>query len=749
MKRAINKLISAALAVTVSLGSLCVLSVSGAETVSAFGDGFESIWGEWSGTAAYNAYYSADGTQFTKIDPALIRTDGSGNYRVEPLGLKGGENYTIKIVPVVDDKENEAEAFTFNAAAKSYDRSGYAFFNTTNTPGAYLADGTLPSNADVIYINNDNKDTVSLYGAKGLKNVLTAHAKQTRPLVIRVIGTINTNNFSSLDGDKMVESKGTAGLTLEGVGTDAGFYGWGIKIAHGSDAEIRNLHFDWNYEDAIEVQDSTHVWVHDNAFTVGHQDHPSEADKDHGDGSCDAKRSDYVTISYNHFNGTAKTCLLGSSKNSREDVGHYSYHHNFFENAEQRLPRIRWHDVHVYNNYYKHVGYDLDSGNKIGYGVGATCNASIFAENNYFEDTYRPFLTSDKNCGSLSQNDGGVIKAYGNYFDEYSAGTMEKKDYFSASSKDYKLTAEDYTCTLGGWTYDNFDTSEKFYTDKYFLESAEDCKNTVLANAGTEKNTTGLVLNNAINGSSTGSGGTGTPEDPDPTDPDPVDPTPTDPGVNMECTYYYDFPSSGNTGTSFGGENSNGNFFTASQALNLSGKSGSVTVNGKTYEFSGVGGFANNATIAFTVDKKCTLNIVSCSGSTTQRKLVVTNRSGSTVGTILSGTSTLDSAAALAIESGGTYTITNKGGGEAKLYYIGVKVEEETPVTPDETFGDADLDNTVTASDAALVLQFALTPDIGVDQDFESRCDVDHDNAITATDAAMILQCSLTEMVLK
>ncbi len=742
MKKSIKKFVFSALIFALSLGSSPVLGVSGAETVSSFGSGFESVWGEWSGSGSYNAYCSTDGVNFTKIDSALIRTDGNGNYRVEPLGLKGGMSYTVKVVPVVDNAEKGDAAFTFTAEAKSYDRSGYAFFNTSNTPGAYLADGTLPSNADVIYVNNENKNTVSLYGAKGLKNVLTSHAKQSRPLVIRIIGTINASDFGSLDSTKMVESKGTAGLTVEGVGTDAGLYGWGMKIAHGSDAEIRNLHFDWNFEDALETQDSTHVWIHDNSFTVGHQDNPTEADKDHGDGSCDAKRSDYVTISYNHFNGTAKTCLLGSSKNSREDVGHYTYHHNFFENAEQRLPRIRWHDVHVYNNYYKHVGYDLDSGNKIGYGVGATCNCSIFAENNYFEDTYRPFLTSDKNCGSLSQNDGGVIKAFGNYFDAYSESTMEEKDYFAAPSKDYQLTASDYTCSLGGWTYDNFDTSSAFYKDSYFLETAENAKNTVLENAGAEKNTTGLKLNNAINGSEAGGGGTSDPVDPD----DPDDPTPSDPGVNMDCTYYYDFPSSGNTGTAFGGENGSGSFFTASQELNLSGKSGSVTVNGQKYDFTGVGGFANNATISFTTDKKCTLNIVSCSGSTTQRKLVVTNRSGSTIGTILSGTSSEDSAAALTIPDAGTYTVTNKGGGEAKIYYIGVKLDEET--APDEeVFADADLDNKITASDAAMVLQYTLAP-MDVDKNFEKRCDVDHDNIITATDASIILQAALTETTL-
>ena len=273
------------------------------------------------------------------------------------------------------------------------------------------------------------------------------------------------------------------------------------------------------------------------------------------------------------------------------------------------------------------------------------------------------------------------------------------------------------------------------------FETAENCKTTVEENAGSEKNTTGLVLNNAINGSSTGGGGTGDPDDPIDPD-DPVDPHPTDPGVNIDCTYYYDFPSSGSTAASFGGENGSGTFFTADKGLSASGKTGTVTVNGKTYTFEGVGGFANNGTIKFTAEKNGTLNIVSCSGSTTQRKLVVTNSAGKEVGTILSGTSSQDSAAALALEAG-SYTVTNKGGGEAKLYYIGYKNDGETPQN-DEMIGDADLDNMITASDALMVLQYTLAP-MTTDANFVKRCDVDKDNFITATDASIILQATLTE----
>ncbi|MBR1737223.1 MAG: hypothetical protein IJ736_09450 [Firmicutes bacterium] len=712
MKRMISKLASFMLFSTFLINNISFTPVFAADINLVSGSGCESAWGEWHGEGDYNAYFSQDGSEYTKIDSALIRTDEKGNYRVEPLGLKGGTNCIIKVVPTKDGEENTAEAFTFNVTPESYDHSGYAFFGAANTPGAYLADGTLPSNADVIYINNENKNTVSLYKATGLKNILSAHSKQDRPLVIRIIGKIDAENFTSLDSNKMTESKGTAGLTIEGVGTDSGFYGWGIKIAHASDAEIRNLHFDWNFEDAIEIQDSTRVWVHNNTFTVGHQDNPKEADKDHGDGSCDAKRSDYVTISYNHFKATAKTCLLGASKNDVEETGHYTYHHNFFDGTEQRTPRIRWHDVHVYNNYYKNAGYDLETGSAGGYGIGATCKASIFAENNYFENTYRPLLTSDKIVNGLSNNDGGVIKAFGNIYNNCTG--MRDVDRFEAPSKDYKVTPEDYTCTLGGGIYDNFDTSEEFYTDDYILHTAEECREDVMSKAGAEKSITGTVFGNKINGSESGSGGTGDPDIPD---------VPDKPGVNMDCTYYYDFPSSGSIPLEFGGKDGIGNFFVSSSIISSSGKTGSVTVDGKAYTFDGVGGFANNAAIKFTIDEKAVLNIVSCSGSTTQRKLVVTNSSGKTVGTILSGTSSADIAEALSLDAG-SYTITNKGGGEAKLYYIGIKTDSAKETSNEN---------------AAIVLKHVIENNL-YDKELIDKYDMDNDNIITANDSSLILR---------
>ncbi len=740
-----------------------VISPVFAETTVETGVECEALYAEWQGSGSYAAYYKTANTDYVKVDPALIRTDGKGGFRAEVLGLKGGTEYTVKIVPVVDGKEDESGAFVFSGTPKSYDRSGYAHFQTTNNPGAYLSDGSLPSNANVVYVNEDNKNTVTLNGKTGIADIISAYNKGNTPLVVRIIGRVTLPSGGIIDkSNKMLGIKGSAGITIEGVGTDSGLYGWGLKVSDGSDAEFRNLHIDWNYEDGIEMQNAKHIWVHDNTFTVGNQNPPRESDKSHGDGSCDAKSSDFITISYNRFIGTAKTCLLGSSPSKRENAGHFSYHHNFWDGTEQRCPRIRWHNVHIYNNYYKNVGYDLDDGSKIGYGIGVTCNSSVFVENNYFENTYRPILTSDSNCEALSTNDGGVVKSFGNYYDENCIG-MQDKDRFEATDKYQVLTAADYTASKGGWTYNNFDTSSDFYKDDYFLENAKDCVNTVTELAGTESKT-GLTLTNAISGSETGKGDSDGPTaggSESTTGGEQI----TGGTLKDDCFYYFGSNADSSAPLDFG------DIFKADKAMNISSLDATLNLGDTAYTFKKVAGFGNKSTIKFNAEKAGTLRIVSTSGSTTARKMDITDNSGKNIGQLLSGKNSQAELASVHLDAG-SYTITNNGGGEAKLFYIGFSADnggESTTVTETSTetttatetttestttddggfiYGDATADKELTAADSAVILQKALNNSFSMP--IESKTDnwlkytdTTADNEITAADAAVVLQKAL------
>lgn len=467
--------------------------VTGSIDVTLTGYSFETIFCEWTpleGADHYNVY--CDGK---KVDTELIRNYGD-YYRCDVLGLKAG-TYTIDIVPVDNGEEVLSSKTSFTRETIAHLREGFAFVNGTSS-GAYNDDGTLKSNARVLYVTNANKDTITMNvqisknGPEpivGLQNILTALKKgyEKDPVCIRFIG--NITDPATLDkGDLLIdcgEGKFTGGITLEGVGNDATFNGFGVRIKGATNIEIRNIGFmncDSNEGDSISLQqDNDHIWVHNCDIFYGMAG--GDADQDKGDGALDTKKSTYITHSFNHFYDTGKSNLLGNSGETEEN--YLSYHHNWYDHSDSRHPRVRTASVHVYNNLYDGISK---------YGVGATMGASIFVENNYFLNTNYAMLISMQgsdiagdNEGTFSSEDGGIIKAFGNVF----VGTghpvvsyqqnSTQFDCYLASSRDEKVPSS-VVATKGGADYNNFDTSSVMY--EYNVQTAEQAMATVKEFAG-------------------------------------------------------------------------------------------------------------------------------------------------------------------------------------------------------------------------------------------------------------------------
>lgn len=477
--------------IAASSTSVSVIAASGAS---------ESVYAEWgavTGATGYNVYVKPKGGSYIQIDTMLVR-QYSDRFRADAVGLAAG-SYTMKIVPIIDAKEDDSKAAeTAELTAVSYDRTGFAFDGTNGAAGAYNADGTLKENAVILYVTEGTKDTVSLdvvtsskgatTAAVGLQDILTAFKKgyDARPLCIRFVGTVT--DPSTLDkGDLTIDggNKYTAGLTIEGIGTDATVSGFGLRLKNISNVEIRNVGVmlvDSNEGDNITLQQSTdHVWVHNCDFFYGMPG--SDSDQAKGDGALDCKKSTYITFSYNHFFDSGKCNLLGLSEGTTEDL-YITYHHNWYDHSDSRHPRVRYYSAHVYNNYY-------DGNSK--YGMGSTLGSSIFSENNYFRNCKYPMLTSmqgsdvaDGNEGTFSGEDGGTIKAYGNYMEgqkryvPYSKDSTEF-DAYDASSKEEKVPST-VTSKNGGNTYNNFDTGSKMYS--YTADAAADVPSIVMAKAG-------------------------------------------------------------------------------------------------------------------------------------------------------------------------------------------------------------------------------------------------------------------------
>jgi pectate lyase len=85
-------------------------------------------------------------------------------------------------------------------------------------------------------------------------------------------------------------------------------------------------------------------------------------------------------VSYNRFTGHDKTMLIGSSNTVGPDVGrlNVTLHHNVFDGTLQRLPRIRFGQVDIYNNLYK------VSGDEFRYAVSIGVQSAAYLENNAF-----------------------------------------------------------------------------------------------------------------------------------------------------------------------------------------------------------------------------------------------------------------------------------------------------------------------------------------------------------------------------
>ena len=469
----------------------------------------ESLYAEWEqydGATSYHVYVK--GGQFadyTKIDDQLVRNYGNTN-RADVPGLKAGDDYCIKIVPVVNGAEDGAKASTASQiTVKNFNRDGYAHQNAEAGIGAYNNDGTLKDNARILYVSKDNAKTVTLdmivdskgktETRTGIQDILQAYEKgvETRPLAIRIIGLLKKDDMPTLGSSSIgLQVKGKSqnmNLTVEGIGNDATFHGFGVVVSKSCYVELRNFAVMMHPEDGISFDtDNERLWGHNLDIFYGEN---KGGDKAKGDGAFDVKKTLYATVSANHYWDAGK-CNLNSNG---DQVDYVTYHHNWFDHSDSRHPRVRVSQhLHVFNNYY-------DGNSK--YGVGATTASCVFVEKNYFRHCKYPMLisrqgsdvhngsgSSDETEGNFSKEDGGIIKAFDNYitdatsFEPYVAGDALYSKHFDAyvaTSRSEQVPAG--VKTLQGDTgYNNFDTSSDFYT--YTPDATEDVPSVVTGQYG-------------------------------------------------------------------------------------------------------------------------------------------------------------------------------------------------------------------------------------------------------------------------
>ena len=238
--------------------------------------------------------------------------------------------------------------------------------------------------------------------------------------------------------------------TIVGVGKQSGMRGVWLDVRGSgtttprSNVIVRNLTFEDTYDcfpvwaptdgatgnwnaayDAISLAFARNVWVDHNAFRDA-ATHDSTLPTYFGrlyqvhDGLLDiTNASDFVTVSWNVFEDHDKTMLIGandsgSSTTGGSDAGRLrtTIHHNAFDAIGQRAPRVRFGQVHVYDNFYR--VRDLAT---YGYSWGVGVNARIVAEENAFrvDEAVTPDLVIDRFGTNPATT--GRISATGTRFD--------------------------------------------------------------------------------------------------------------------------------------------------------------------------------------------------------------------------------------------------------------------------------------------------------------------------------------------
>ena len=221
---------------------------------------------------------------------------------------------------------------------------------------------------------------------------LQSAAQSSERQIIRISGTLSVSELN-VNSNK----------TLIGVGTNATING-GININGKINVILQNLRINGKSSgaggDAIHIENSHHVWI----------DHCDVWDAP--DGNLDiSNHSDLITVSWTRFwystspgdNAHRFSSLIGSD-DAAPDAGYLNvtFHHNWWaERVHERMPRIRYGKVHVFNNYYS------SSGNL--YCVRAGYEADVRIENNHFENVNNPYEI-DSDSGTA------VVSAAGNTF---------------------------------------------------------------------------------------------------------------------------------------------------------------------------------------------------------------------------------------------------------------------------------------------------------------------------------------------
>ncbi len=285
-------------------------------------------------------------------------------------------------------------------------------FNPSNEPKIIYVKGTIDANVD----DQNNPLTCTDYYANGytLESFLATYDPSVWGREEEPSGALEDARIASRNAQQArVRIRIGSNTTIVGLGKNAIIKGaWfdirgTANVANSrSNIIIRNLNFrdtfdcfpawdptdgelgSWNAQyDSISLRDTNNVWIDHNTFEdrdtldAKQPQHFGVLYQIH-DGLLDiTNASDLVTVSWNRFRNHDKLMLIGSSDSATADRGklRVTLHHNLFDGIGQRAPRVRFGQVHLYNNLY-----DVRNTPNYNYSWGVGIESAIYAEENVF-----------------------------------------------------------------------------------------------------------------------------------------------------------------------------------------------------------------------------------------------------------------------------------------------------------------------------------------------------------------------------
>jgi pectate lyase len=296
-----------------------------------------------------------------------------------------------------------------------------------------------------------NAATDQVYTVTNRAQLLAAIANGgTTPKIIKLAGTVDMTEGKPYTSTADQSARGAIRLksntTLIGDGANSGLVNGHIILSNVSQVIIRNLKIvnpcdvepvwdptdgstgNWNAAyDAIGISGSDHIWIDHNAFTDAPlTDNYAPIENGHvkqcHDGAVDiSNASDYVTVSYNVFGEHDKNNLIGSSSSATADEGklRVTFSNNVFRDIQSRAPRVRFGQVHLFNNYF--VGSKSAAVYKNSYSIGPGTNAKVLSNANVFE------IAGAASCDAIIKNPGdataGTFRDSGSLLNGAALGT--------------------------------------------------------------------------------------------------------------------------------------------------------------------------------------------------------------------------------------------------------------------------------------------------------------------------------------